>query len=146
MMGSFWIAGAILALIGATILEKKIRFYVSVFVGLAAHYLRGLAARYLSVGVVEMNTQYFDISYYMGPARYIVRIPHRRRGPSRFLIILDGDNNDVTEEIHRFLGPHHDFHGIPNITPKLLGHTKLQFDTISNATFVFGENDPITFA
>ena len=94
------------------------------------------------------------MDYYDGETKYSVRFP-KKRGPcpffrvehvrkesirevepDSFFICASTQITDLTEEIRKFAGPCHNFHGIQT-TPKMLGYDSL--------TFYFRTGNVVTF-
>lgn len=89
---------------------------------------RIVAAHHLETGLLSGTTKIHDLVYYDGPTRYTIRFP-KKRGPCSFSQVTttyDSVETDVTEEIRRFAGPSHNFHGIPT-TPYMLDYPNLTF-------------------
>jgi hypothetical protein len=91
--------------------------------------LRSSISVHLETGLlVKPKTNFYDLIYYDGVNRYVVRFP-RVRGPSKIFQITDDQNTDVTDKIKEYLGPSHNFHGI-STSPALLGYKSLTFEMI----------------
>lgn len=84
---------------------------------------------------IEIHHKHYILNYQHGFDKYKVLFP-RRRGPCKFEKILDENGVDVTSEITPFMGPSHNFHGIPT-TPCMLGHSEL--------TFILNDGDYIVY-
>lgn len=84
----------------------------------------------------------YDLIYYDGTNRYVVRFP-KVRGPSKILQVLDEKHIDVTDKIKEYGGPSHNFHGIPT-TPEMLGYTSLAFIGLDGTTMDFRSGDIIS--
>jgi len=89
----------------------------------------------------DIAKKFYDLIYYDGTNRYVVRFP-KVRGPSNISHILDDTGADVTSKIKEYLGPSHNFHGIPT-TPISLGYNGLTFVTITGKATGFQSNDRI---
>jgi hypothetical protein len=69
---------------------------------------------------------------------YRVVFPNKR-GVRKWIRVVNGENNDVTNELVSFAGPCHNFHGIPS-TPYMLGYDALTFEFSDGTTKTFTEN------
>ena len=78
-------------------------------------------AQYFDNGVLSSTraSKTYDLSYHVGEKKYIVRFP-KKLGMCSFSKVYDGDV-DVTENVKKFAGPSHNFHGIAT-TPMMLGY------------------------
>jgi len=59
---------------------------------------------------IEKTKSGYILSYAVGGNIYRIFLKHKR-GPKPFLIVVDENDNDVTDEILQFLGPNQDWHG-----------------------------------
>lgn len=132
-----FLVSAALSLIQKTVNSEKIYLYYDNFVYIAnfsrdyfLYKTRMYFTSIFSSGIVERKDKipYIDITYYDDQSMHIVRFP-KKRGPRSFIRVYDENSNDVTERITLFMGPCHNFHGIPT-TPKMLGHNLLKFTGI----------------
>ena len=106
--------------------------------------LRTKISNSLETGLLIKPSKYhfYDLIYYDDLNRYIVRFP-KVRGPSNISQILTNDVIDVTNKVKEYMGPSHNFHGIPT-TPDMLGFDSLTFVMIDGATIKFEQNEEIT--
>jgi len=74
---------------------------------------------------VEIHHRFYIIKYSHGFDDYKILAP-RRRGPCKFTKVLNECGEDVTKEVKQFMGPSHNFHGIPT-TVDMLGYSELTF-------------------
>jgi len=106
--------------------------------------LRTYISIHLETGLlVRPRANFYDLIYYDGINRYVVRFP-KIRGPSNISYILDPTQADVTTKIKEYLGPSHNFHGIFT-SPMFLGYESLTFVLLDGRTLVFNGNDRIIF-
>lgn len=104
--------------------------------------LRIIISRYLETGyLTRPNVNFYDLVYYDGTNRYVVRFP-RLRGPSQISHILDGNDVDVTDKLKEYLGPSYNFHGI-STSPIVFGYDLLTFVFIDGRMLTFKRNDTI---
>lgn len=81
------------------------------------------ATQYFENGHLEsVERGVYDLVYYDGDRRFHVRFP-KRRGVRQIVKATTPNDEDVTGQLIAFLGPGHNFHGIPT-TPRLLGWTE----------------------
>lgn len=95
-----------------------------------------LAKRY-----VKIYPRRYVLEYPYGIKWYKICIP-RRRGVCLIDTITDSDGKDITVEIAAFMGPCHNFHGIPT-TPKMLDHQRLTFSYLNGTQRTFEGDDVI---
>jgi hypothetical protein len=93
-----------------------------------------------SVEKIDKNT--YEITYSIGARLYKFRTK-TQKGMSNILQIIDSDNNDVTELIEPYIGPHRDFHNC-EYTPHLLNFKSLTFNFNDGESTTFIEHDKIT--
>jgi hypothetical protein len=108
--------------------------------------VRGYISRIFSSGLLIRHKElaYIDLIYHDGLNTYTVRSPKQRR-PKPFATVKNQDGIDVTNEVNKFIGPSHNFHGIPT-TPCMLGYSQLHFQNAqTDETRTFNLNDSIIF-
>ena len=93
-----------------------------------------------SVEKIDKNT--YEITYTIGARLYKFRTK-TQKGMSNILQIIDSDNNDVTELIEPYLGPHRDFHNY-EYTPHSFNFKSLTFNFNDGESTTFIEHDKIT--
>jgi len=84
-----------------------------------------LATNWLSKKIIETHHNRYIINYPHGAKWYKIIVP-RNRQPFILNSIVDEHDNDVKSTIVPFMGPNHNFHGVPT-TPQMLGFEKLTF-------------------
>jgi hypothetical protein len=84
---------------------------------------------------------YQELHYKHNHQSYILRFP-RKKGPSHIQFIVNESNEDVTKEIKPFMGPSHNFHGIPTC-PQMLGYQCLKFVYYSGRIKIYREDEII---
>lgn len=89
------------------------------------HWAKEFCTYQLGRRITEMHHAHYIVNYPHGFTWYKILIP-RKRGPCEIMDIHDQDGNNVTDTILQFMGPGHNFHGIPT-TPKMLGFESLTF-------------------
>lgn len=105
---------------------------------------RSFFSRHLESGLLmRPKANFCDLVYYDGINRYVIRFP-RVRGPSQIISILDKDDKDVTLKVKAFMGPSHNFHGVPT-TPELLGYDILTFIFLDDTKKTFEKDQRIVF-
>ena len=92
-----------------------------------------------SVEKIDKNT--YEITYTIGARLYKFRTK-TQKGMSNILQIIDSENNDVTEIIEPYIGPHRDFHNF-EYTPHSLSYKTLTFNFNDGESTTFQENDKI---
>lgn len=77
--------------------------------------------------VVWINKNQYEINYLFSNEWYKIRIPYRR-GPCNSCIIriFNEKNEDVTQEMRSYMGPHDNWHGL-SYRPKDFGYESLTF-------------------
>lgn len=106
---------------------------------------RLVLSRHFETGFLSGTPQNHSLVYYDGSTKYIIRFP-KKRGPCTFSQVTCSSDDlvaDVTEDIRRFAGPSHNFHGIPT-TPKMLGFDNLTFVYRNGQTVKYEEGDVIS--
>jgi hypothetical protein len=105
--------------------------------------IRKTVTTYFEAGILltKPRTDFYDLKYYDGTNKYIVRFP-KTRGPSKYSHVIDENEEDVTDIISMYAGPCHNFHGIA-VTPKFLGYESLTFFYINDTSVTFRSEDPI---
>ena len=93
-----------------------------------------------SVEKIDKNT--YEITYTIGARLYKFRTK-TQKGMSNILQIIDSDNNDVTELIEPYLGPHRDFHNY-EYTPHSFNFKSLTFNFNDGESTTFIEHDKIS--
>jgi hypothetical protein len=90
---------------------------------------------------VKSDRRSYDITYYDGVKKYIVHFP-KKRGACKISKIYDQDGNDVTPIVLTYMGPSHNFHGIPT-SPEMLGYESLDVLTINDHMHSFCDKEYI---
>lgn len=73
---------------------------------------------------IDKNT--YELSYVVNGKLYKM-IVKPKRGPRNIIQVTDDEDNDVTDEIHAYLGPCENFHGEREVTPHFFNKDKLVF-------------------
>ncbi len=81
--------------------------------------IRMLSTQYLENGLLKIYKKNYNLTYYDGDIKYHIRFP-KKRGVRQIVYVSTHDAKNVTDKIITFMGPGHNFHGIPT-NPKLLG-------------------------
>jgi hypothetical protein len=98
---------------------------LSILVEYAIFRFRNYITERLETGLLQRQKKtHFDLVYYDGPNKYIVRFP-KVRGPTRMSQAISESGDDITEILRQYIGPSHNFHGIPT-TPALLGFRQIK--------------------
>lgn len=110
--------------------------------------LRNYLSNKFEIGLItRYRGNYYDLTYFDGMNRYIVRFP-KVRGGCPFVKVTtqkdDAKEIDVTHSIVSFAGPSSNFHGI-QICPKFLGYESLTFTLKDGEVKTFLCNDNIMF-
>jgi hypothetical protein len=116
------------------LLKGVVREYVT-------HNFRQILINYTESGKIIHSSKHFDITYYDGNTKYCIRIP-KKRGPKKYNMVYDENDNDITTEVEKFMGINKNFHNIPT-TPSLLGYNTLKYKDIHENEFIFDKNDII---
>lgn len=73
--------------------------------------------------IIETAKNTYTLTYYIKDKMY-KSIIKPARGPSNILVILDDDNNEVTDKVAPYLGPHNNWTHCTSLTPELIGGYK----------------------
>jgi hypothetical protein len=95
----------------------------------------------IAKSLVEVHHKYYIIHYPYGMTWYKIIVP-RNRKPLLIETIYSGEN-DVTEDVLKYLGPSYNFHG-QNIRPIDIGYKSLKFVFTLGETKFFDEFDNIS--
>ena len=87
--------------------------------------IRSWAISRFELGKVVVGRGYTDIIYWDEDQRFVIRCP-QKRGPKKYFHIRDANGDVVMAEVEKYIGPSHNFHGIPT-TPKMLGYKSHEF-------------------
>lgn len=102
-------------------------------------YLKFLQNIYLTVSHLHKNT--YEIQYVLHDKIYKIRT-NVKRGPSKFVYIMDHSDNDITDKVRSYMGPNEDFHGKP-MCPQEIGYEKICIVLRNDQQIIFNANDPI---
>lgn len=97
--------------------------------------------QYMNNSVVQVRKNVYDVSYIIGNNKYIMRVK-RPKGPNPVMLAYDEDDNDVTDMVHSYLGPHRDWHG-NQFTPSMFGVESITLETINNSVS-YGPDEVLT--
>lgn len=99
-----------------------------VYINYIKYYLKSYILYKLDSGyLIDLKDKY-QISFYNGPNKYVIRFP-KTRGPrpySKVVTIINNKEIDVTTNIIMYSGPSHNFYGM-KVTPNFLGYENLIF-------------------
>lgn len=101
---------------------------------------RGLVLEILHTSFAEQDRKTLHVGYWLEGNYYCLVTP-RKRGPDRIDRITSSEI-DVTEDVRKYMGPYHNFHGIPT-TPNLIGFTNLTFYDIEGGERSFNDDQII---
>lgn len=104
--------------------------------------LRNMVTHIFENGKFESRKDVIYVTYFNGDIKYKLCIPKKRCIRQICNVCITGTDIDITERIFEFLGPTHNFHGIP-VTPKMLGYDSITVTYRNDDTIVFNENDDI---
>jgi hypothetical protein len=90
------------------------------------------------IEILDKNKYIYN---YMINGKHYKMVLDKRKGPELVYIILDENNNDLTNTILPYLGPKNDWHG-SKFTPKFFGANILYFE-LSNGSKTFLGNETI---
>lgn len=93
----------------------------------------------LNKSVKRLDKHNYEITYSIGGKIYKFITAHKR-GMGSILQIIDQDENDVTEKIEPFFGPHENFHHI-KYKPSSFGCETLTFNYCNGNTKLFEEDE-----
>lgn len=102
---------------------------------------------YLSVlqffirSVRHVGKNVYEVSYVINGIKYTMRV-RPRKGPPVLIQALDQNDNDVTDVIQEYLGPHDNFHGC-DFKPGDFGFTSLTLNTSAADEVTFGKDEKI---
>ena len=114
--------------------------YISCVIIAKMYWLRFL--QWLNNSIVPIGKDKFTLSYVINNKTYTILI-HKRKGPSRVMIVYDEQTNDVTELIAPYLGPNEDFHQ-DKFTPAFWHRDKLIFEIADGTRLTFDRDDIIS--
>lgn len=97
----------------------------------------------LNKSLHPVNNRTYLLTYTINGNLYKIYID-KRRGPTKVLLIIDKNNNDITQLIEPYLGPNQDFHN-RKFTPQKLGYDQLTFHLSDGSNKIYNENDVIIF-
>lgn len=91
----------------------------------------------------QFNKKYLKVPYeHHGKKYYYLFKSKNNSQPIKY--IKDNNNNDITDTLLPYLGPHLDCHGAC-ICPKDFGYSSIKIETMFDQTFLFEEDQEITF-
>jgi hypothetical protein len=91
--------------------------------------------------VQKVDKHRFEVSYVINGRLYKMLVKNIR-GPCPVLLIVDDNNEDVTDVIIPYIGAGRDFHNF-KFTPQFFGHNQLSVELSSGETKTFEETDVI---
>ena len=97
--------------------------------------------QYINNNVFQLDKNNYEITYIIKEKTYKM-IVKPIRGPSKFLIVYDENQEDVSHLIMPYIGPEEDWHGRV-YTPKFFNKSELTFELSSGDHKVFRQNDNI---
>lgn len=92
---------------------------------------------------VERTKNGYILSYVINGNSYRIFLKHRR-GPKPFLLVVDENDNDVTDEIIQYLGPNQDWH-CQKYCPENFNKNCLTFEMMDGKQKNFFNKDFIDF-
>lgn len=99
----------------------------------------------IAKNVEIVNKNEYDIHYVLGSQFYKMRISCLKGPKSKNVLqIIDQDDNDVTVDVVRYMGPNEDWHGIV-YTPFRLKYDQLTFNMSNGTSIIFEKEQPIVF-
>jgi hypothetical protein len=99
--------------------------------------------QFINNSVKKVDKHRYEVSYVINGRLYKM-IVRNIRGPCPVLLIVDDNNEDVTDVIVPYMGAGRDFHKF-KFTPQFFGHTHLSVELSSGETKTFGETEVINF-
>ena len=121
--------------------SKIMIWYCSICILIKQQYLNFL--QYMNNSVVKIDKNLYEVSYIINDKQYKMLVKPSR-GPKPYLSILDENGFDITEEIHPYLVPCHDFHNF-KLTPKHISKKKIIVCKHSGNIDTFEEEEIIVF-
>lgn len=100
-------------------------------------------ARLLGILHLSRSSTKNILNYTINGRRYCVVFPNKR-GPKKWISVVNQDDVDVSKEIDAASGICYNFHHIPT-TPNMLGYERLTFTMMLGETYTFEKNDVIEF-
>lgn len=98
--------------------------------------------QYINKSIIKKKGKnLYELTYVINGKMYKIII-NRKRGPSNVLLITDNNDNDMTREIGRYLGPGESFHRY-EITPDYFGKDLLVFEMADGRNVSFDRFDVI---
>lgn len=123
------------------ILTKTVTFFYIFYSKIKSNY-QSLNKSNLTIEETGKNT--YTLTYHIKDKMY-KSIIKPTKGPSNILVILDEDNNDVTDKLTPYLGPHNNWTHCISLTPQTIGgYTNLHIE-YSNGTSKKIEGDEYIF-
>ena len=97
--------------------------------------------QWMNNSVQTINPRTTVISYVLYGKMYKI-VVRPRKGPSGVLLVLDQNDNDVSDLVIPYIGPGQDWHRW-EFTPSFWGYKSLTFELSSGETRTFSEQDTI---
>ena len=92
--------------------------------------------------MIKLDNHTYIIEYILHGRRYKTIISHFYKGPCPILMILDDEENDVTNQILPLMGPNYDFGG-HKITPRWFKFTNLALYLSNGDVKTFSSDESI---
>lgn len=96
----------------------------------------------LNQSVIRVDKNTYEVSYTINGILYTFRVTPKR-GPKKLIQALDENDDDITDEIQRYLGPHENFHG-DTITPAFFNRSEIILSLSSGDELTFAVDEPLT--
>lgn len=113
---------------------------ISLWIIVKAMYI--LLLQKLNKSVKKLDDNTFEVHYVLY-GRLHKMLVHPVKGPSPIFLIMDENDDDVTDTILPYLGPEHNFHRNDTLTPNNFGFKSLTFEYDDGTSEKFCENDII---
>ena len=114
--------------------------WISLVILLKALYI--CLCQWFNKTVVQLDKKTYEVRYVISGRPYIMQVTPRR-GPKRSVLqVLDNEDEDVTDTIQMYLGPHENFHGV-KYKPSFFQKEKLFFELGDGRKLEFSENEEI---
>lgn len=100
-------------------------FFLPLF-GWLREFAEIVRARWLGISRGVPRGNGIEVSFLFNGLPYRCWFRPLRRGPVPFASYWTGDGVDLTPSIHQYAGPYRDFSTAPQLTPAILGHSRIE--------------------
>jgi hypothetical protein len=98
--------------------------------------------QWLNSNIKHIDRKTIEITYTINGKVHALLV-NVHRGPPKVIMVCDEDDEDVTDEIVKYMGPNEDWHN-RKYSPDFWNKNSLTFELMNGETVTFQRNDPIT--